>query len=277
VNPKMDRATVVDPFEVLPRVFPGERRFVWMPNGGNLGDALIAAATRQRFGGAGIEWVHFSSATRPFGEGDVLVYGGGGALTPDYAGAFEALTMMHETGLPVVVLPSTVRGRADFWESVPPTTVFCRDRRSFAELALHGRHSVYLAHDLAISCNLDVQPFSAVVSFRQALVDRGMLIADPLPAFRGDGERLFDREPGIDVAAGWYPRMADPAQVGSAALLLLSQLAAFRTVQTDRLHVAIACGLLGIETTLFPDRYGKLREVYELSLHDRFPTLRWAE
>ncbi len=276
-KPEIDAQTIVDPFEVLPHLFPDTRRFVWMPNGGNLGDALIAAATKQRFGGAGVEWVDFQSASSSLGEGDVLVYGGGGALTPDYPGAFAALTTMHETGLPVVVLPSTVRGRHDFWKSTPPTTVFCRDRRSFAELTLHEQHSVFLAHDLAISCSLEVQPFAAVVSFRQALIDRGMLIPEPLPAFRVDDERLLDREPGIDVSAAWIPRMDEPAEVDSAALLLLSQLAPFRTVQTDRLHVAIACGILGIDASLFPDRNGKLREVYDLSLRSRFPTLTWAE
>jgi hypothetical protein len=41
--------------------------------------------------------------------------------------------------------------------------------------------------------------------------------------------------------------------------------------------VAIAGALLGIDTTLHDNSYGKNRAVFELSLRGRFPTVTFAE
>lgn len=269
-------SVLVDPYATLRAAFPTAARFVWMPNGGNLGDALIAAATAQGFVSHGLPWTLFGEARASIGEGDVLVYGGGGALTEDYSGATECVAGLHTFGRPVVVLPSTVRGHDEFWATLPPTTVFCRDRDSMAVMARFRQHRSLAAHDLALGLRLDAAPFSGIVATRYDLQRCGLLVREPLPAFRGDAERLLDRPDRVDIAASWFPNMADLTHVYSGAVRLLASLASFGAVHTDRLHVAIACGLLGIETTLYPDRNGKLAAVYEMSLRDRFPTLRWA-
>lgn len=264
-------------FDRLRAEFPTATRYVWMPNGGNLGDALIAVATAQRFTESGLPWATFAAARDSIGAGDVLVYGGGGALTEDYEGAVACLTMLHTFGRPVVVLPSTIRGHASFWAGLTPTMVFCRDRGSLSEMSRYEQHRRLLAHDLALDLDVSRLPFAGIVTVRRQLEQSGLLVRDPLPAFRGDAERLAERPERVDLAASWYPNMADLTEAHSGAMMLLASLIAFRSVHTDRLHVAIACGLLGIEATLYADRHGKLAAVYEMSLRQRFPMLRWAQ
>ena len=266
----------VNPFVALRELFPEARRFVWMPNGGNLGDALIATATVQGLDAHLIPWAPFAAVRAEIGHGDVLVYGGGGALTEDYQGAFDCVSLLHSFGLPVAVLPSTIRGNATFWERLAPTTVFCRELDSLAAMGAAPQHRVLLAHDLALGLRLDEAPFASVVEIRRQLVRTNRLVTTPLPAFRGDGERTLDRRDAIDVSAAWYPSMAIPAEARTGAALLLSWISPFAEVHTDRLHVGIACGLLGVEAQLFPDRNRKLAAVYEMSLRGRFPTLHWA-
>jgi exopolysaccharide biosynthesis predicted pyruvyltransferase EpsI len=268
---------VVEPCAVLRERFGGSKRFVWMPNGGNLGDALIAQATVQAFERSGLRWGYFSTLRHELGADDVLVYGGGGALTDLHDGAFDCLDELFRHGLPVVVLPSTARGRTDYWERCPRLTVFCRDRSSLGYLQTFGRHDVLLADDLAVGLDMTAGPFAGITEYRRALVATGQLVDGPLVVLRGDAEGGQQHRPdAVDVSVLWYPDMADPAQFQAGAVLLLLSIAPFRRVVTDRLHVAIACGLLGVECSMRPDRYRKLTGVYELSLRDRFPTVHWA-
>ena len=58
--------------------------------------------------------------------------------------------------------------------------------------------------------------------------------------------------------------------------MFLNALRSQTEVYTDRLHVAIACGLLGVNCLLSPNSYFKCSAVYEHSVRHRFPHVRWA-
>jgi exopolysaccharide biosynthesis predicted pyruvyltransferase EpsI len=55
--------------------------------------------------------------------------------------------------------------------------------------------------------------------------------------------------------------------------LLLDLLANFESINTDRLHVAIAGSLLGKKVRVFEGNYHKIRSVYEHSIKERFPNV----
>ena len=245
----------------------------YMPNGGNLGDALINAAAMQAFTRRGMSWRMLLGGREFMAEGDIAVHGGGGSLIERYEGARATLRFMHTLGVPVVVLPQTVRGADDFWNELPPTTVFCRDRRSYDFMVRFAQHEVFLGHDLAVNLAVDLDPYTIAARYRAGLVAAGVTRGE-LRAFRGDDEsgdrsRIGD----LDLSALGYPTMTDQSTVVGAAMSLLMMVAPFDTVTTDRLHVAIAGGLLGVPVTFFDNDYGKLSDVWALSMRDRFPTV----
>lgn len=268
---------LVDPFARLAALLAPGGQVHFMPNGGNLGDALINQAAIQGFRRCGIPWRLLRGGREWVREGDLLVYGGGGSLVEDYPGSYGCLHFLHSLGAQVVVLPQTVRGNAPFWRELPPTLVFCRDPASFHYLQSFGRHEAQLAHDLAPDLLLNIAPFETVLHYRQALERLGLLQETPLRAFRVDGEATANRERSqIDLSALAYPDMQSLASIESAALSLLHMVAPFRRIETDRLHVMIAGALLGLEVDFHDTAHGKLSAIHALSLRDRFPLVRPA-
>src|SRR4051812_661274 len=105
----------IEPIPYLIQTYGSDARFVYMPNVGNLGDDLIAAATIQQFDRHGLNWTLMVGGKENLRPGDVLVYGGGGSLVGLYKGGIACLEFLSRLGPPVVVLPHTVRGHEDFW------------------------------------------------------------------------------------------------------------------------------------------------------------------
>jgi exopolysaccharide biosynthesis predicted pyruvyltransferase EpsI len=96
---------------------------------------------------------------------------------------------------------------------------------------------------------------------------------------RGDVEGDIGRRPppdNIDISAFLTLEHGTGRNAEFATRLLLGWLSNYKSVKTDRLHVCIACGLLGLDVEFFPNNYFKCAAVWEHSLRDRFPNIRWA-
>ena len=82
--------------------------------------------------------------------------------------------------------------------------------------------------------------------------------------------RNVDLSTALNLRGTHYP--------GVAALISRSMLRCVREatgLRTNRLHVAIAGGLLGKPVEFYPNSYFKNEAIYRFSLRDRFPTIRW--
>jgi exopolysaccharide biosynthesis predicted pyruvyltransferase EpsI len=246
----------------------------FMPNGGNLGDCLIASATIQAFEKAGIPWSLIRGKRQSVRPSDLLVFGGGGSLVPLYDGGIECVKSLQRLGAPVVVLPQTVRGNEAFWKQAEAVTVFCRDSNSLDFIRGFSNIPSFLADDMALRLDLTADPFSTVAAFRKVLVERKE--TRHLLAHRGDLEALGPAdEASIDISALAYPAMHSVESINANACAFLTILATYSEIQTDRLHVAIGGSLLGISVQLHDNANGKNRAVYETSLRERFPKLRF--
>ena len=51
----------------------------------------------------------------------------------------------------------------------------------------------------------------------------------------------------------------------------------FKTVRTNRLHIGIMSAMLGRQVDLFDNSYGKIRDVFDYSLREQFPNVRWQD
>jgi exopolysaccharide biosynthesis predicted pyruvyltransferase EpsI len=267
---------VIDPLAyIVDRLGPGGR-CVFMPNGGNLGDSLIAAATIQRLDMMGLEWHLIRGRRGDVTPRDVLVFGGGGSLVMHYQGGIECVQSLQRLGAPVVVLPQSCSGHESFWQAADGVTVFCRDRRSFEFMSQFRNVSSFEAHDMAIGLDLSQPPFSTVSGLRAgaaaAAKERVLL------AWRTDSEAQGPvPEDTFDVSAAALPQMASVPGITADACAFLGAIATHSAIRTDRLHVGIAGALLGIPTELHETRFGKNKPVYEASIRDRFPHVRFVD
>lgn len=229
---------------------------------GNLGDALIQFSTRQAFRDAALDF-----------EGDVescpVVFPGGGSLIPLYRS--RRLLDEMDGQRRVLVLPHTMRGIAALVRNRPNLQAIARDRLSWQHLVDGGvpANRVLLSHDVAFWLEDWVKEQSwgsstgTLMAFRNDLESSGR--------FSG-----FDAI-NFDLSSTWVSRWVDADQTARAATKFLEFIARFDAIVTDRLHVAIAAALLEKECLLFANSYGKNRAVYELSLRDRFPMVRWCD
>lgn len=267
---------MLDPIAHIAGMLGPGGRCLFMPNGGNLGDALIAAATIQRFEKAGLPWSLIRGQRRSVTPHDVLVFGGGGSLVAHYAGGVRCVASLLELGRQVVVLPQTCNGHHDFWTTVTGVTVFCRDAGSLATMQGFANLTALPADDMAVGLDLAEDPFSTVQALRRAVAARGEYRT--LRAFRGDQEAAGPPPPDtFDLSALAHPAMTSTASILAHACAFLAAIAGYSKIHTDRLHVAIAGGLLEIPTRLADDAYGKNRAAYEASLRHRFPTVEFSQ
>lgn len=264
------RPAVQDPISFLAEQLPPGGRCLLMPNGGNLGDALIAAATIQRLEGANIPWSLLRGQRQSITPNDLLVYGGGGSLVPAYEGGVRCVASLLEANARVVVLPQSCSGHEEFWHSVKRVTVFCRDAPSLRHMQQFAGVQALPGHDMAIGLDLWKEPFSTALAFRKAASADGT--GRVLKAFRLDGEAARPAPTdSFDLSGLAHPSMHSVASITAHACSLLAALALHDRVETDRLHVAIGASLLGIPTLLHDNNYGKNRAVYEHSLKYIFP------
>lgn len=125
--------------------------FVFLPNVGNMGDALIAEATKQFFD------VHCFVA-RSWYDANIheehdLVFSGGGAITC-YNPNLEELKwrLTRKEVRRCVILPHSLYKADEFISSLDERhTLFCRDERSFYYAkSLNQKIRLFLTHDMAL-------------------------------------------------------------------------------------------------------------------------------
>jgi exopolysaccharide biosynthesis predicted pyruvyltransferase EpsI len=177
-----------------------------VPNNGNVGDALIHAATLQVLERMGVACRIVSGDERQ--RGDVLLLGGGGNLVDRYGHLLPRLERLHDRFEDVVVLPHTIFGRRVahvFARLGPNVRVVCRERHSYdflSDVVAH-RERLFLSHDMAF--HFDYGPYRAdgagtLNAFRldvddpQLQAQRLTLLQQRLPR-RENPHRVFRHQP----------------------------------------------------------------------------------
>ena len=99
-----------------------------------------------------------------------------------------------------------------------------------------------------------------------------------LHALRIDAERTGAPVPSdnVDVSQVFEYGVSPSPVAFRASAALLSYFNAFQHVVTNRLHGCIAAALLGKAVDFYANSYYKNEAVYEFSIEDRYPGVRWC-
>lgn len=129
--------------------------FIYFPNPGNLGDEFIATATLQQFDRLGLSYEIYDK-NASYGDAYNLVYGGGGAMIPEwnYLPVIERILLAPEVKR-CVVLPHSIRQCDSLLLKLKEHhTLFCREQQSYNYCLRSGTKArVYLADDMSLLLN----------------------------------------------------------------------------------------------------------------------------
>jgi exopolysaccharide biosynthesis predicted pyruvyltransferase EpsI len=219
----------------------------YVPNPGNWGDGLIREGTKKFFRDINLEYREIFPSKRnwsdwilPSVQGGTVIYGGGGGWCKNHGNAAKYVNFFRKR-FNVIVLPSSYQ----FTYAYPNTFFFRRDK---FESKQNMPDSIY-CHDMAFYLGeIRMQKGKGTGYF-----------------FRWDMESSGK----IDIPKGNID-LSSHGNYMSEGITFLQHLSSYSEIHTDRLHVAIASSLLGLELHFYPGAYFKNYAVYRSSMKDHF-------
>ena len=272
--------------------------FYYYPNNGNLGDLLIAEATRQYFQTLGLKWKDFDTASPPQEESITIVYAGGGRFTPHWSGLENIVNVLTAPNVKrAVILPHSFTGIDSVIQAMDERhTLVCREQRSYEYVkSLQTKSSVLLADDMALRLNLsNLQPITPTTPSAQTLKEeeqqRKLLksgwkerlmqgVKDSTVMHQGkriafllrkdcEKQSALNSPYSYDLSSTWDTSGRSTQHNAAFIRTFAESLRYPDCIVTDRLHIGIMGFLLGKEVYLLDNDYGKLSGVYQQSLKD---------
>lgn len=230
----------------------------WIPNEGNGGDALIALGTIHFFNTHNIKYRIIEDRAK-IKEGDKLIYSGGGNLVSHYPQC-EAFLKHFSERHKLLILPHTIDKVDVLKDLCSNVTIVTRDLTSYYICKNHFKHSTYIHMDMAFYLDISKTPFK--YNFKDKKIRT-------FNCFRNDVEKTITNvSKNIDLPEHInYDRyMTKEVLIEKTVVDIMDVLSRYEIVNTNRLHMCIACHLLGnIKVNFFNNSYWKNKEVYKYS------------
>ena len=283
---------------------------VFVPNPGNGGDCVIASGTFQIFDEIDLQYKIFNVRETDV-KNSILIYAGGGNLVKPSTYSAQFVGKYHKQAKRFVLLPHTIKEVDNLLDEMGRNVdLICREVATYNYARAQAKNAnVYLAEDMAFGLNAHAFlqnfkvkiPYSIpsyifkryiqnqltpswaelgrMLSYKSRFAEaQKKIVRSEIQAFRLDGESARNGElpkDNIDLSAIFTFGATTRAGSDFATYLLLSVLSQCKTVNTDRLHIAISAALLGINVNLHANNYYKIREIYLYSLKDKYPNVNW--
>ena len=267
--------------------------FLFKPNAGNGGDAVIALATIQLFQKHNLEWQFYTPEN--YKTCKTLVYGGGGGLLKQYTAAANFISAHSHDVTSFTLLPHSVSGHDRLLETMDNRFhLFARETYTYQHLKQTASPAhIYLSHDLALNLDLSQLTLPEKTPFfmqgQPAHYNLHWLRrqCSLLSYFKQDNEiALFFRKDSeakdsnlrhpnsIDLSHLVKGRLTNEIQIQAIATTFVSLINRCKHIKTDRLHIGIVAGLCQIPCDLYPGNNFKIEGIYEHSLKDSLETIR---
>lgn len=235
------------------------RHVLFVPAAGNWGDGLINVGSRQFLSHHALaheevlrrDALAVTTEHAEAGRRVLVIVGGGGAWCKNFSSTRELVERLGVVADHVLVLPTTFELPRSRHDNV---TYVARDRFLSSETVPES----HFCHDMAFFTDLEV--------------------LETVPKLW----RLFamrrDRE-GMGHADHFDPNV-DLSKFGDATYTFVDpffqMINMFKIVTTDRMHVAIAGSMLGVQVNLVGGNYPKSRDVFRSSLEPNFSNCRFT-
>ena len=271
--------------------------FYYYPNKGNLGDLLIAEATRQFFRRNGKLFKEYDPDVPPVSDTEYTLILGGGGLSSLWGGGDTFAK--HLTAPQVkqgIVLAHSFHNVDSFIQSMDERhTLICREKTSYAHcLSLHPKARILMGHDMALLwkpgetypvTNTDEKTPNTIREEQEQynMLQKGwehrVIKGVKNSVVTSNGEKIAfllrtDKEKATslsspysyDISVSYSSSCRETKYTARFIDTFAKALSYPDTIVTDRLHVAIMAHILGKKVYLIDNDYGKLSGVYEYSL-----------
>ena len=267
-----------------------QNRWIYRPNGGNVGDFLIACSEFMLLDSCKIKYEKLTETNEKnlLSKPCNLIIGGGGGFVSfykKYAITVGERFFKNKNIKKIVVLPSSfynINEIIDMFDS--RFVVFCRDENSLNYCRSRNSKATFLlSSDSAFY--LDVQKVNYKKCPKNSKFKRINQAIDKMeswlrkhnnikiaPFMRDDDEKtsyVLGKD-NFDISSCFSSRGENITKeyANDAARFLLYYIDKFDTIETNRLHVSVAAYLLKKKIKLHDNCYGKVFSVYELSMRD---------
>jgi exopolysaccharide biosynthesis predicted pyruvyltransferase EpsI len=246
--------------------------FVFIPTPGKTGDALLAHVSYTLFDKLGLKYTCGTYKDRFKGR-QILVGGGGNLIGGVYFELREFIGNNFKDNQ-ITILPHTIHDIPELglWMQNANFKIFARDPITFEYASQHATYleNVILVEDIVLLSSIKQDEFLDCQKEKWAGICN---------AFRVDEETTgilpkdnFDVS-GTWSGAFWHNKLLCMHVAHSVA----SYLSPFRTIRTNRLHIAILAAILGKDVELYSNLYYKNQTIYDYSLKERFPNIKMLD
>lgn len=290
-------------YHIVQMLKESENVYFW-PNNGNLGDLLIAEATRQYFLRNHISWKEYNPTCSPESENITLVYGGGGRFTSHWGGIDVHLAhLTHPRVKRGIILSHSLYDVDFFIRGLDERhTIICREKRSYDYCCSLTPDATILLYDdmgllLSIADLPKIQEIPELIDssnkeeMRQRIllqrgwcknVLRGVRKSTVKSTINGERKKIAfllrtDKEKSnylssplsYDISRAWDASCRETAYNAYFLRVFAAALSYPDIIITDRLHVGIMAYHCSKEVYLLDNDYGKLSGVYNQSLSNQ--------
>jgi exopolysaccharide biosynthesis predicted pyruvyltransferase EpsI len=246
------------------------KEIVYCPNPGNGGDRLIAYGTFEIFKKSNLKWEFYNH--RITYKNKIIFYSGGGNLVGIYKDCENFINKHNNNNNEIVILPHTIKNVDNLLSKLNKNiTIFCRERISFEYVKQKFKYTnnIFLSKDLA---------FYIPINVLNKYTKTGM---GECNLFRCDKEKTVIEIPSdnndlsVTVLPGGPKRWLcdNVTDVINISEKIFEYISKYETVNTNRLHLAIASILIGKKVNFYPNNYFKNKAVYEYSIKNKYPNI----
>ncbi|GAB4366821.1 MAG: hypothetical protein Kow00121_04530 [Elainellaceae cyanobacterium] len=278
---------------------PKDETLYYFPNPGNGGDSLIACATFQMLDKYKLKYCTINEKSFD-SSGKTILLPSAGNFVGYYSNIRNFIQKYHSAAKKIIILPASISDHEEILKELGRNVdIITREEKSYEHVKSNAQNSnVYIADDMAL--HLDVQQvlaqfpivfsllMTATIPSRRIQKGNYFKVQQhfkdltthrshrTLSAFRTDKERTKIAIPddNLDIAE-IFAYGTTKKRALYASYSLLNFINTYDLIKTSRLHTCIAAALLQKKVEFYPNNYFKCEAVYQFSLKDRFPNVKW--
>jgi exopolysaccharide biosynthesis predicted pyruvyltransferase EpsI len=246
------------------------KNIIYVPNPGNAGDCIIAYSTIKIFDKFNIKYL-IGNYLNVY-KNKTIFYGGGGNLIGIYNNCKTFLINNMDLSLnnQIIILPHTIKSEDLLLSNMNNNIkIICREPISYDYVKQHFKHSnnIYLSHDMAfyLDINKDID-ISIDISINNN--------ENILNCFRNDKEKTSIDIPkdnkDLPLLLNTINSTKDFIIIQKISKNFIKEIAKYKIINTNRLHVAIIASLLNKKVNFYSNNYYKNESVYRHSINKKF-------
>lgn len=235
------------------------QEIIYIPNPGNAGDSLIAFGTIQIFNELGLNW-KIGDINVEYHD-QILFYAGGGNLVGLYGNCRDFIKK-NKNDNKIIILPHTIKSEDNLLSMLNDNIIiFCREKTSYNYVLKVFRHkkNVYLSKDMAFYIN----------NLDEYKIKKSYGVCN---AYRTDDEKTNIKIPqdnnDLSLTLNKWGNTTRINVIKDVSLSVFNHLSKFETINTNRLHIAIAGSLLDKKVNFYRNSYYKNKSVFEYSINN---------